>query len=179
MIFDKNTIEFLQVALEFCAMIEATPKFTLFTFTDRAVKILPLLYLKATLLPIPDGEPEEESEPEQFITEQTYDVIHNQLVLLLGEYDSYLETFHADIQYSDTPVVETISESLSDVYQDIGNFAALFRHGNETAMKQALIICEENFRLYWGQKLLNALKALHAVRFYEDLPTDEEKTETK
>jgi hypothetical protein len=172
-VYHKNTIEFVAVALEFCALLETTSKHTLFSFTDKAVKILPLLYLKATLLP-EVAEPEEEDEPEQFITEQTYEAVRYHLANLLGEYDAYLETFHPDIQYSDTPVAATISESLADVYQDLGNFAALFRQENEQVMEQALFACEENFRFYWGQTLLNALKALHAVRFIDELSTTDE-----
>jgi hypothetical protein len=73
------------------------------------------------------------------------------------------------MQYSDTPVLSTISENLADVYQDLGNFAALFRQENERVMEQALFFCVENFRIYWGQKLLNALKAIHGIRFGEDI----------
>ena len=36
-------------------------------------------------------------------------------------------------------------------------------------MHAALARCTENFRLYWGQALLNALKALHALRYNEEL----------
>ena len=32
------------------------------------------------------------------------------------------------------------------------------------SMEQAVLVCEQNFRLYWGQKLLHTLKALHEVR---------------
>jgi len=173
MIYEKNTLEFVTVALEFCALMETTDKHTLFSFTDKTVKILPLLYLKATLLPTLNGtvnatELEDETELEQFITENTYEAIRNCIADLLGEYDPYLETFHPDMQYSDTPVIVTISENLADVYQDLGNFVTLFRQENERVMEQALVACEENFRLYWGQKALNALKALHALRFNAD-----------
>jgi len=171
LLYDKNTLEFVTVVLEYCALIETAAKHTLFSFVDKAVKILSLLYLKATLLPITDHT-EEDSDLEEFITEQTYDVIRNRLAILLGDYDPYLETFHPDMKYSDTPVLATISENLADVYQDLGNFAALFRQENEQVMAQALFSCEETFRLYWGQKLLNALKALHAVRYDEELSVE-------
>ena len=168
LIYNKNTLEFVTVTLEFCALMEAASKHTLFSFSDKAVKILPLLYLKATLLPDIE-DPDEEYDTEHFITENTYEVIRLRTADLFGEYDSYLETFHADMEYSDTPVAATISESLADIYQDLGDFAALFRQENEEVMEQALYVCEENFRLHWGQKLLNALKALHVVRFNEEL----------
>ncbi|MDR0742883.1 MAG: DUF5063 domain-containing protein [Tannerella sp.] len=172
-IYDKNTLEFVTVTLEFCALMETASQHTLYSFTDKAVKITPLLYLKATLLPDVEA-PDEDHEPEHFITENTYEAIRYHIANLLGEYDSFLETFHPDISYSDTPIAATISENLADVYQDLGDFAALFRRENEEVMKQALYMCRENFRAYWGQKLLNALKALHAVRFNEALSSAED-----
>ena len=173
LIYNKNTLEFVTVTLEFCALMEATSGQTLLSFTDKAVKILPLLYLKATLLPAIE-EVDKEDDIEHFITENTYEAIRHRTADLLGEYDSYLETFHPDMEYSDTPVAATISENLADVYQDLGDFAALFRQENEEVMEQALFVCEENFRLHWGQKLLNALKALHVVRFNEELSSDDD-----
>ena len=174
LIYNKNTLEFVTVALEFCALMEAASGHTLFSFTDKAVKIFPLLYLKATLLPVIE-EPDEENDIEHFITENTYEAIRYRTADLFGEYDSYLDTFHPDMEYSDTPVAATISENLADIYQDLGDFAALFRQENEEVMEQALYVCEENFRLHWGQKLLNALKALHVVRFNEELLPDDDK----
>ena len=87
---------------------------------------------------------------------------------MLGQYDSYLETFLPDMRYSDTPIAAFISENLSDLYQDLGDFVSLFREEHELTMHAALARCTENFRLYWGQTLLNALKALHAVRYNEE-----------
>ncbi len=165
-IYDKNTLEFVTVALEYCSFVETTRQYTLFDFTDKATKMLPLLYLKATMLP--DVELSEENEPEFSVTEDMYEAVRNQLVDLLGEQDTYLETFHPDMQYSDAPIAAFISENLADVYQDMGNFVSLFRQGNEEVMKDAIAICRSNFREYWGQRLLNALKALHAVRYNED-----------
>jgi hypothetical protein len=180
LIYEKNTLEFVTVALEYCALIESAGKHTIFSFTDKAVKILPLLYLKATLLPVTD-EAADDYDAEQCITEQTYEVIRVRLANLMGEDDYFLETFDPDMQYSDTPITTTISENLADVYQDIGNFVALFRQENETVMEQALITCEENFRLFLGQKLLNVLKALHVVRYSEvfdpDGDTDSDNTD--
>lgn len=165
-IYERNTLEFVTVALEFCSFVETAAQATLFEFTDKAVKLLPLLYLKATLLP--EISLLEEAEPELTVTEDLYESVRTQIAGLLGEKDSYLETFHPDMQYSDTPIAAFISENLADVYQDVGNFISLFRQGNEEVMEEALALCRINFREFWGQQLLNALKALHAVRYGEE-----------
>lgn len=164
-IYERNTLEFVTVALEFCTFVENAGQSGLFDFTDKAIKLLPLLYLKATLLP--EVEEEENVELETTVTEDMYESVRTRIALLLGESDSYLETFHPDMQYSDTPIAAFISENLADIYQDTGNFISLFRQGNEEAMLQSIALCRNNFREFWGQQLLNALKALHAVRYNE------------
>lgn len=173
-IYERNTLEFVTVALEYCTFIEAAGNTGLFDFVDKATKLLPLLYLKASLLP--QIETEEEAELELFVTEDMYESVRSRIAALLGERDSYLETFHPDMRYSDTPIAAFISENLADVYQDVGDFVSLFRQGNEEVMREAIAHCHANFREYWGQQLLNALKALHAVRYSgdEDLEKNDE-----
>lgn len=165
-IYEHNTLEFVTVALEYCTFVEAAGNTGLFDFVDKAIKLLPLLYLKASLLP--EVESEEEAELELSVTEDMYESVRSRIAGLFGERDSYLETFHTDMRYSDTPIVAFISENLADVYQDTGNFVSLFRQGNEEVMLEAIALCRMNFQEYWGQQLLNALKALHAVRYSGD-----------
>ena len=50
-IFDKNSIEFVTVAAEYCGFIERARQLSRKDFVDTALKILPLLYLKASLIP--------------------------------------------------------------------------------------------------------------------------------
>jgi hypothetical protein len=171
-LYKKNTLEFVTVALEYCSFIETASKYNTLSFVDKAIKILPLLYLKATLLPEID-EPEDDDIISLFINEETYDFVKTGIEDLMGEKDMFLDTFHPDMSYSDTPIAAMISENMADIYQDLGDFAALFRQENEAVMLQALYYCSTNFRKYWGQKLLNALRALHVVRF-DDNDIDDE-----
>lgn len=66
-IFDKNTVEFVTVAAEFCGFLERAPQISRRSFVDKSLKLLPLLYLKASLLP--QGERMDEFDPELFVTE--------------------------------------------------------------------------------------------------------------
>ncbi|MCD8044265.1 MAG: DUF5063 domain-containing protein [Tannerellaceae bacterium] len=165
-LYDRNTLEFVTVALEYCTFVETVGQLSLFDFVDKATKLLPLLYLKASLLP--QLEPDEDAIPEFTVTEDMYETVRSQIAGLLGEHDTYLDTFHPDMQYSDAPVAAFVSENLADVYQDTGNFVSLFRQGFEEVMLESVAICSANFKEYWGQRLLNALKALHAVRYNDD-----------
>lgn len=165
-VYAKNTLEFVTVALEYCNFAEGAAKEGVFSFVDKATKILPLLYLKAALLP--QVETDGMFEPEQYVTEAMYDAVRSSIASLLADRDSYLDTFHADMKYSETPIVAFISENMADVYQDVGNLVAVYREGNELVMREALSLCYRNFCDYWGQPLLNALKALHNLRYADD-----------
>ncbi|HIZ33411.1 MAG TPA: DUF5063 domain-containing protein [Candidatus Bacteroides merdigallinarum] len=170
-IFDRNVIEFVTVAAEFCKYLEQAEGNRRATFVDTTLKILPLLYLKATLLP--PCETIGEDLPEHFVTEETYEVMRMTLAGILGEKDDYLDVFVEDMKYSDQPITRYISEDLADIYQDIKDFIFVFQLGLNETMHDALAICQENFRLYWGQKLVNTLRALHEARYAQGEENEE------
>lgn len=171
-IYSHNTLEFVTVALEYCSFVEKAGDDGLLPFIDKATKLLPLLYLKATLLPYVE-EDDDDCEPELSVTEELYESVRGRIAGLLGARDTYLDTFHTDMAYSDTPIAASISENLADTYQDTGNFISLFKEGNDTVRLQAIALCRKNFAEYWGQQLLNALKALHSLRYNDETLQEE------
>lgn len=165
-IFDRNVVEFVTVAAEFCRFLEQAEGMKRTDFVDTILKMLPLLYLKAILLP--PCETMGEEEPENYVTEETYEVLRMNLAAILADRDDYLDVFVSDMKYSDQPITRYISEELADIYQDVRDFIFVFQLGLNETMHDALAICQENFRLYWGQKLVNTLRALHEVRYASD-----------
>ena len=105
-IFDRNTVEFVTVAAEFCAFLERSERMKRSVFVDTTLKILPLLYLKASMLP--EVETINEDTPESFVTEEDYEVIRLTIASIMAEKDDYLEVFLQDMAYSDTPIKATI-----------------------------------------------------------------------
>lgn len=72
------------------------------TFVDTTLKILPLLYLKASMLP--KCEMIGDESPETYVTEEIYEVLRINLASILVEKDDYLEVFLPDMAYSDEPI---------------------------------------------------------------------------
>ncbi len=173
-IFDKNAVEFVTVAAEFCGFMERVSDMKRRDFVDKSLKLLPLLYLKASLLPA--CERMEESDPETFVTETDYEVVRSSVASLLGEYDDFLEVFLDDMAYSDTPIHQNISECLADIYQPLKDFICVFQLGLEQTMNDSLVICRELFAEFWGQRLVNVMRALHDVK-YRQLAHGEETEE--
>lgn len=185
-IFDKNTVEFVTVAAELCGFLERTSLQKRSDFVDKILKILPLLYLKASLLPV--CERLDEDEPETFVTESDYNQLRSEIAALLGDGDDYLEVFLDDMAYSDTPIRQEISENLADIYQVLKDFICVYQLGLPQTMNDALVVCRERFAEYWGQRLVNVMRALHELKYsrntswneaddageeYEDVCTEE------
>lgn len=162
-IFDRNVVEFVTVAAEFCKFLEQTETMKRSVFVDTSLKILPLLYLKASMLP--QCETIGDEALETFVTEETYEILRMNLAGILAEKDDYLDVFVPDMKYSDQPIKRNISEDLADIYQDVKNFIFVFQLGLNETMNDSLAVCQENFALYWGQKLVNTLRALHDVKY--------------
>lgn len=102
------------------------------------------------------------------------------LASLLADKDDYLDVFVSDMKYSDQPIKKNISEDLADIYQDIKDFIFVFQLGLNETMNDSLATCQENFALYWGQKLVNTLRALHDVRYNQtDDEEEQEEEETE
>jgi hypothetical protein len=170
-VYSPAVIEFVTVVAETCIFLENATEQTREEFIDRSVKLLPMLYLKASLVKSP--EPVFDDIPERFVSEEDYLFVKEQVEQLLGADDSYLEVFHPDMALSDTPIAAFISEDLADIYQEIKDFAANYQTLETENMNDALVNCIEAFRLHWGQKTLNALRALHSIRYSDSFETKE------
>ena len=173
-IFDKNSIEFVTVAAEYCSFVERSRGSERMNFVDKALKILPLLYLKASL--IPECELIGEGDLEVFVTEEDYEWVRQSMADIMGPQDDYLEVFLPDMAYSDTPIKKCISEDLADIYQDLKDFIGVFQLGLNVTMNDSLYVCKEHFAEFWGQRLVNTMRALHDVKYNQ--PTDDDTSAT-
>lgn len=169
-VYDKNTIEFVTVAAEYCSFIERCAGMDERTFLDKVSKLLPLLYLKVSLLP--DMDTSSLSDLVTYVSERQYEAIRSMVQSIVGEHDEYLEVFQEDMQYSETPIVSSISENLADVYQQLRDMIGNFQSADLAIMNDSLISCVDEFRNYWGQSALNALRAVHNV-LYSDADLSE------
>jgi len=164
-VYSKNVIEFATVANEYCLFLEKMNSLSRKEFVQKIQKLLPLLYLKASL--IPEIDDENVDTPEKCLTEVDYNFLLNKLTEKMGPHDSYLEVFDPGMQFSETPIEASISENLCDIYQDLKDFIFAFRMGTIEIMTDAVWECKKNFNEFWGQKLVNGLRAIHSLLYGE------------
>ena len=160
-VYSRQVIEFVTVANEFCAFMEFAGQFKRLDFISKIQKLLPLLYLKASLIPEMESVLNEANE--KFVTEQEYDFIKNQVQTHMGELDDYSEQWDPKISGNTEPVITSISENLSDIYQDMKDLVSLYSMGTTEIMNDAVWECKMNYENYWGQILVNALRVIHKI----------------
>ena len=171
-VYSRNTVEFVTVAAEFCAFLEQSEGRKRRDFVDTMLKLLPLLYLKASLVPHVEGD--EEFYPEEFVTEQDYEYLRAMLSAIMAGEDDYMDLNNQDVRFSDEPVDRSVSEDLADIYQALKNFVETYRLGVEYNMAEAVAAVAERFGLSWGQEVADVLKALHRVKYRLSESDDED-----
>jgi len=163
-LFSKDILDFVTVSVEYCNFIENCNKLKAFDFASALIKILPITYLKASLIPIIDSD--SESQNEDFVTEEIYNFIQDNISKLLSANDTDCivpETSSQNGENTNAP----ISEILTDIYQDLKNFSMNYKTNNEIVMNESLYICKQNFEEFWGERLLSSMISLHKL-LYKD-----------
>jgi len=158
-VYSRHVVEFVAVANEYCRYAEHASELKGEELLKILQRLLPLLYLKATFLP--ELTPVFEDGNEKFVTEPDWCRIHDAFKTMFGTANDYLEVFDERINETEGPVVSSLAENMADIYQDIKDFLLLYQTGTIEVMNDALWECRLNFENYWGQKLVNALRAIH------------------
>ena len=158
-VYSHNVVEFVAVANEFCKYAEHASQLKGDELLKILQRILPLLYLKASLLPLLD--PFFEDGNEKFVTEADWNAINEILSEKFGTANDYPEVFDEKINETEGPVISSISENMADIYQDMKDFLLLYQTGTGEVMNDAIWECRMNFENFWGQKLVNSMRAIH------------------
>ncbi|HOP58177.1 MAG TPA: DUF5063 domain-containing protein [Bacteroidales bacterium] len=158
-VYSRNIIDFVAVANEFCKYAERASEVNGNDLLKILQRILPLLYIKASLLP--ELEPFFEDKNEKFVTESDWNKIHDTLKNKFGKADDFLEIYDDELTEPDIPVACSLAENMADIYQDVKDFLLLYQTGTDEVMNDAVWECRLNFENIWGQKLVNSLKAIH------------------
>ena len=175
-VYSRNIIDFVAVANEFCKYAERASEVNGNDLLKILQRILPLLYIKASLLP--DLEPFFEDRNEKFVTESDWNKIHDTLKNKFGKADDFLEIYDDKLTEPDIPVACSLAEYMADIYQDVKDFLLLYQTGTNEVMNDAVWECRLNFENIWGQKLVNSMKAINRF-IYSDEGVGLEENEEK
>ena len=162
-VYSQPVVEFVTVATELCAFLEQSEGRDRDELKDRLLKLLPLLYLKAQLLPHVEGSME--FDPEAYVTEQDYNWLRAILADVMGEEDEYEDFVYDEGIRMEETRWQRVSEGLADIYQPVRDFVETYRRGVEDNIEEALWALIDHFELYWGANLVDTLRRLHRTRY--------------
>jgi hypothetical protein len=126
---------------------------------------------------LPALEPFFEDGNEKFVTESDWSGIYGSFRRQFGSADDYLEVFDDKFNVSETPVPSSLAENMADIYQDMKDFLLLYQTGTKEVMNDAVWECKMNFENIWGQKLVNAMRAIHKFIYSGEETGKEENNE--
>ncbi len=177
-IYSRQVVEFAASANEYCKYLEGSKDINGIEILKVMQRILSFIYLRASLLPL--LEPVMEEANEKTVTEFDWTRMHDNLLSKMGNNDPFPVVL-SEGDPSDGLYTGSIAESLTDIYQDLKDFVASYKSGNEDVMNDAVWEVLMNFEEFWGKKLLTVLSAIHTVLYSEaegkddnDEPGDDE-----
>lgn len=166
-VYQEEVLDFLRSASEFCTCLEEVSEQKIGSFVKRLNLALPGMYSAAIALPELDARFGEFGQ--RFIDEQDYGYLRSKLSRKLGEYDAFEEVFDNNRIEFDDAVGASISEYLADIYQDVKDFLLLYHLGSEEVMYEAIWEVQQSFSNFWGQKVVNVLRAVHNLNYSGDV----------
>ncbi len=158
-------LEMLTVANEYCLFFEKTEGRSMPEILDYFHRIGPLLYLKGSLLPAIESE---DAYPgERFVTEEEWESMFKTLREIFQGDDIY---YFLDHNHDSRE--ESLSDNLSDIYQDMKDFTLLYQKNTHLARLKAIQFLRELFPVRWGLCIIKAMGAAHQLLFREAINPD-------
>jgi hypothetical protein len=160
LVFSKKVLEMITVSNEFCLFLEEHDRYEAMQILAYMERLLPLLYLKASLLP--SVEVSDQGANERFVTEEQWETMFQELKEQFGSADAFFFNTSAGDQELRK---FSLAEQLSDIYQDLKDFLTLYQRNTMAARENAVSSCRELFQNRWGSAALRALFAIHHILY--------------
>jgi hypothetical protein len=161
-LYSRKVIDMLTVSNEYCLFIEKAEDHPREEILQYVQKLIPLIYLKASLLPvIPVND---ENAAEHFVTEEQWENLFNTLSIKFGDDDIYYFIDLHEKSHSD-PVRASLAENLTDLYQDLKDFVLLYQKPLRISQENAVRDCKNLFETRFGYRLVNAQQAIHYILY--------------
>ncbi|MFO7723830.1 MAG: DUF5063 domain-containing protein [Bacteroidales bacterium] len=158
MIKSRKVLEFLTVANEYCLLIDRCKDYPRESLLEILHRILPLVYLKGSLLP--EITPGDEELLERFVTEEQWEDRLNELREILEGTDQYWDIHHPEEKEPENHQA-SVAEDLADLYQEMKDFVLLYQKPLTAAKENAVAACRQYFADHWGRKALKACLIIH------------------
>jgi len=160
-----QTKEFVKLCRRYFEYLDKLPDKKIPDFWLMQLRMLPEIYSGASRLPQIDAR--YSSDVDKFVTEHEYNRIFINVVTFIGALDKFSD--FSDLSHPGTMKVinASLSEMLTDIYQELKDFVLLYETGTLENMNDAIADCFDTFGRYWGVKLLTATRIIHVNLFQQ------------
>ena len=166
LIYARDVLDFVTVSTEYCTLMDSLHTYTQEKFIQYTLKLLPLIYMKAQLLP--DIELDDREGIEKYVSEEEWNKVNLQIHKIMDNLDQYTESAGR----IDSNESSSVSENFADIYQDLRDFVYLYSTGVDEIMYDGVGEVNYSFKEYWGQRVVNLLRVLHYYCFNKKLKTE-------
>lgn len=158
----KIVLEMIALSHEFNVFTESLSGKKLEDVLGFYQKILPLMYIKASLLV--DIEVNDESANERYVAEEHWEKVYMDLKTLLGKGDLFWE-----LDPNNDSIKASVSEKIADIYQDTKDFVVLFQKNQLAAKENAVHEIKRLFKVHWGPRALSVGNQIHFLLYSKDM----------
>lgn len=155
--------ELMRLSSEYCKLIDRIDKLPLHEFLDRVSSLLMAIYRQT--FDVTRFQTRYESEPQKFLIEKQYNKVRVTVKYVFDKRDSYAEIVDPTKPGNSRAFQASLSEDLTDIYQDFYDFVNWYSVGTYESVNDSLVECLSGFEKYWGIKLLGVLRAIHLIRY--------------
>ena len=160
-------LEMIRVAHEYNVFSEDIEKKKVEDILSFYQKIIPLMYIKAALLP--DIEVSDTTANERYVAEEHWEGIFMKLKAKFGKSDEYWE-----LDENNDSNKASLAEILADIYQDTKDFVVLFQKNQMAAKENAVYEVKRLFKVHWGPRSNSAVKQLHNLLYQKEMEQEDE-----
>ncbi|MFQ5502045.1 MAG: DUF5063 domain-containing protein [Phycisphaerae bacterium] len=156
---DERVVAFVDIAHQYCTLIESRATFSRPDFIKECAAILAQLFADAVRLLDVTVEDFDGSDLEGMSHDERC-VIFENLQQMLGDDDRYWLVF--DPYKKEEPIISFLSDDLSDTYRDVKTGLDLFGRTKGDSQK-AVWAWQFNFLQHWSHHCANALRAIRCI----------------
>jgi len=163
----STVLELIRVAHEFCVFTEAVEKTDIVEVISFYQKVLPLMYIKGSLLP--ELTDVDESFAERFVSEEHWEQVFMSIKTKFGD-----DEYYWVVDHNREMMKASLAENIADIYQDMKDFVVLFQKSQLAAKENAVADVSKFLAIHWGLRLTAALSHIHNLAYAIELKENED-----
>ncbi|MCK5846508.1 MAG: DUF5063 domain-containing protein [Bacteroidales bacterium] len=163
----STVLELIRVAHEFCVYTEGVSQNDIKDILSFYQKVLPLMYLKGSLLP--ELTDVDNGFAERYVSEEHWEQVFMNIKTKFGD-----DEYYWVVDQNREIIKASIAENIADIYQDMKDFVVLFQKNQLAAKENAVADAHRYLAIHWGPHLTSALNHIHTLLYAVELKENED-----